>query len=285
MEDYIVKIFRDSCHTTESFVNDNLIRIVAVVEAVTAALKAGNKILLFGNGGSAADAQHLAAEFVNRFIIERPPLPAIALTTDTSVITSIGNDYDFSEIFSKQIRAVGKKGDIAWGMSTSGTSVNVVKALETAKKIGMVTVGLTGRDGGDISRIAYHALIVASTSTPHQEVHITVGHVICEMVDFKLFQRPTASKARLWPKKENGHSGSTKTQGKAGKTDPDGESQPPRKGIDGKIARRKRRLRKITTNICAAAELDNYRNAPSGRRPRDKIRERKPAQGHPAARR
>jgi D-sedoheptulose 7-phosphate isomerase len=191
MEDYIIKIFRESCHTAESFVNDNLIRIVAVVEAITAALKTGNKILLFGNGGSAADAQHLAAEFVNRFIIERPPLPAIALTTDTSVITSIGNDYDFSEIFSKQIRAIGQKGDIAWGMSTSGTSVNVVKAMETAKRIGMVTIGLTGRDGGDIARIADHSLNVASTSTPRiQEVHITAGHVICEMVDFKLFQRP-----------------------------------------------------------------------------------------------
>ncbi len=191
MEDYIIKIFRESCHTTESFINDNLIRLVAAVEAITAALKAGNKILLFGNGGSAADAQHLAGEFVNRFIIERPPLPAIALTTDTSVITSIGNDYDFSEIFSKQIRAIGQKGDIAWGMSTSGTSANVVKAMETAKKIGMVTIGLTGRDGGEIAKMADHALIVSSTSTPRiQEVHITAGHVICEMVDFKLFQRP-----------------------------------------------------------------------------------------------
>ncbi len=191
MEDYIIKIFRESNETKESFVNDNLGRIVAAVEAVTAALKAGNKILLFGNGGSAADAQHLAAEFVNRFVIERPPLPAIALTTDTSIITSIGNDYDFSDIFSKQIRAIGQKGDIAWGMSTSGTSANVVKAMETAKKIGMVTIALTGRDGGDVARIVDYALNVASTSTPRiQEVHITVGHVICEMVDFKLFQRP-----------------------------------------------------------------------------------------------
>jgi len=164
---------------------------VAVVEAVTAALKAGSQILLFGNGGSAADAQHLAAEFVNRFLIERPPLPAIALTTDTSIITSIGNDYDFTEIFSKQIRAIGRKGDIAWGMSTSGTSVNVVRGLEAAKKIGMVTIGLTGRDGGDVAKIVDHTLNVSSTSTPRiQEVHIMVGHVICEMVDFKLFQRP-----------------------------------------------------------------------------------------------
>jgi len=191
MEDYIIKIFRESSQLKESFVNENLTRIVAVVEAVTAALKGGNKILLFGNGGSAADAQHLAAEFVNRFMIERPPLPAIALTTDTSVITSIGNDYDFADIFSKQIRAIGQGGDVAWGMSTSGTSANVVKGLEAARKIGMVTVGLTGRDGGEIARIVDHALIVSSSSTPRiQEVHITVGHVICEMVDFKLFQRP-----------------------------------------------------------------------------------------------
>jgi len=191
MEDYIIKIFKESNQNKENFVNENLTRIVAVVEAVTAALKAGNKILLFGNGGSAADAQHLAAEFVNRFVIERPPLPAIALTTDTSIITSIGNDYDFSDIFSKQIRAIGQKGDIAWGMSTSGASANVIKALEIAKKMGMITIGLTGRDGGDVARMVDYALNVSSTSTPRiQEVHITVGHVICEMVDFKLFQRP-----------------------------------------------------------------------------------------------
>ena len=191
MEDYIVKIFRESNHCKEVFLNENLTRIVAVVEALTEALKAGNKILLFGNGGSAADAQHLAAEFVNRFIIERPPLPAIALTTDTSVITSIGNDYDFAEIFSKQIRAFGRKGDVAWGMSTSGTSPNVIKAMQVAKKIGMVTIGLTGRDGGELAKIVDHSLNVSATSTPRiQEVHITVGHAICEMVDFRLFQRP-----------------------------------------------------------------------------------------------
>ena len=191
MEDHIVKICKDSIEITEAFVNENLERIVRVIEAVTSALKGGNKILLFGNGGSAADAQHIAAEFVNRFLIERPPLPAIALTTDTSVITSIGNDYDFSEIFSKQIRAIGQAGDIAWGISTSGTSANVVKGLETAKKLGMITVGLTGRDGGDMARIADHFLNVASSSVPRiQEAHIIVGHMICEMVDFKLFQRP-----------------------------------------------------------------------------------------------
>lgn len=191
MEDYIVKIFRESNHCKELFLNENLTRIVAVIEALTEALKGGNKILLFGNGGSAADAQHLAAEFVNRFVIERPPLPAIALTTDTSIITSIGNDYDFTEIFSKQIRAIGRKGDVAWGMSTSGTSPNVIKAIQAAKKIGMVTVGLTGRDGGELAKIVDYPLNVSSTSTPRiQEVHITLGHVICEMIDFRLFQRP-----------------------------------------------------------------------------------------------
>ncbi len=107
MEDHIIKTFKESSRVKETFINENLSKLVNVIEALTAALKAGNKILLFGNGGSAADAQHIAAEFVNRFVIERPPLPAIALTTDTSIITSIGNDYDFSEIFSKQIRAIG----------------------------------------------------------------------------------------------------------------------------------------------------------------------------------
>ena len=191
MEDHIVKIFRESSHLKETFIAENLDVIVNVVEAITVALKAGNKILLFGNGGSAADAQHLAAEFVNRFVIERPPLPAIALSTDTSVITSIGNDYDFSEIFSKQIRAIGQAGDVAWGISTSGSSSNVIKALEVAKKMGMITIGMTGKDGGDIAKMVDYSLNVSSSSTPRiQEVHITAGHVICEMIDFKLFQRP-----------------------------------------------------------------------------------------------
>lgn len=191
MEDRIVKIFKESNQLHEIFLAENLEKIVSVVEVITRALKAGNKIMIFGNGGSAADAQHLAAEFVNRFIIERPPLPAIALTTDTSVMTSIGNDYDFSEVFSKQIRALGHSGDIAWAISTSGTSSNVVKAIEMAKKIGMVTIGFTGKGGGTVAKIVDYALNVPSNSTPRiQEVHITVGHVICEMVDFKLFQRP-----------------------------------------------------------------------------------------------
>ena len=191
MEDIIVNIFKESSQLKDSFVNENLTRIVRVIEAITAALKTGNKILIFGNGGSAADAQHLAAEFVNRFLIERPPLPAIALSTDTSIITSIGNDYDFSEVFSKQIRAIGHAGDIAWGISTSGTSKNIIKGLEQAKKMGLITIGMTGKDGGSIAGMVDYSLNVASSSTPRvQEVHITVGHVICQMVDLKLFQRP-----------------------------------------------------------------------------------------------
>ncbi|HOJ51285.1 MAG TPA: D-sedoheptulose 7-phosphate isomerase [Syntrophales bacterium] len=190
MEDLIIKIFRESSELKEAFLNENLGRIVRVAEVITEALKGGKKILLFGNGGSAADAQHLAAEFVNRFMIERPPLPAVALTTDTSVITSIGNDYDFAEIFSKQIRALGEAGDVAWGISTSGRSKNVLRGLSQAKKMGLVTVALTGRDGGEMAEVADYVLNVDSESTPRiQEVHITVGHAICQLVDYMLFQQ------------------------------------------------------------------------------------------------
>jgi D-sedoheptulose 7-phosphate isomerase len=191
MEDHIIKIFKESNRVKETFVNENLNRLIAVVETITSALKAGNKILLFGNGGSAADAQHLAAEFVNHFVIERPPLPAIALTTDSSIITSIGNDYDFSEIFSKQIRAIGQAGDIAWGISTSGNSVNVLKGLEAAKKIGLVTIAFTGKDGGSIAKIVDFPVNVSSSVTARiQEAHITAGHAICDLIDIKLFQKP-----------------------------------------------------------------------------------------------
>ncbi|MBN2178847.1 MAG: D-sedoheptulose 7-phosphate isomerase [Deltaproteobacteria bacterium] len=191
IEDIIIRTFKESSHVKEVFVNENLVRIVRIVEAITEALKGEKKILIFGNGGSAADAQHLAAEFINRFTIERPPLPAIALSTDTSVLTSIANDYDFSDVFEKQIRALGHEGDIAWGISTSGSSPNVVKALEVAKKRGMITIALTGRDGGKMASIADYHLNVASNSVPRiQEVHITVGHVICEMIDYKLFKKP-----------------------------------------------------------------------------------------------
>jgi len=191
MKDHVVKIFKESCRVKEAFINDNLGRLVNIIDVLTAALKAGNKILIFGNGGSAADAQHIAAEFVNRFIIERPPLPAVALTTDTSIITSVGNDYDFSEIFAKQIRALGQPGDVAWGISTSGNSPNVIKGLETAKKMGLITLAFTGGDGGSIGQIADLLLNISSNITARvQETHITASHAICELVDMKLFQKP-----------------------------------------------------------------------------------------------
>ncbi|HPC73515.1 MAG TPA: D-sedoheptulose 7-phosphate isomerase [Syntrophales bacterium] len=191
IEEIIKKTFQESAQIKEQFLKENLGQIIKVVNVVTGALKKGNKILLFGNGGSAADAQHLAAEFVNRFTIERPPLPAIALTTDTSIITSIGNDYDFSQIFAKQIRAIGQPADVAIGMSTSGVSHNVLLGIEMAKKMGLVTVGLTGRDGGQLAQLVDYSLNVPSSSVPRiQEVHITVGHVICQLVDYKLFQKP-----------------------------------------------------------------------------------------------
>jgi len=191
IEDLIIRSFRESNRVKEVFVNENLSRLVKAVDTITQSLNGGNKILLFGNGGSAADAQHIAAEFVNRFLIERPPLPAIALSTDTSVITSIANDYDFSEIFSKQIRAIGREGDVAWGISTSGSSLNVVKAFEVASKLGMTTIAFTGRDGGKMAGMVNLCLNVSSNITPRiQEVHITAGHVICDMVDYRLFKKP-----------------------------------------------------------------------------------------------
>ncbi len=153
------------------------------------ALEAGNKILLFGNGGSAADAQHIAAEFVNRISMDRPPLPALSLVTDASILTSISNDYSFSEVFAKQIKALGKAGDIAVGISTSGNSPNVVRAFEVAREIKLTTVALTGIDGGKMAELADYALMVSSDKTPRiQEVHITIGHVICEMVERLLFR-------------------------------------------------------------------------------------------------
>jgi len=150
-------------------------------------ITSGHKILIFGNGGSAADAQHIAAEFVNRYQIERPPLAALALTTDTSIITSIGNDYHFDEIFSKQIRALGKKDDIAMGISTSGNSKNVIRAINAGRKIGMFTIGLTGR-GGELAECADLVFTVKSDTTARiQEAHITLGHILCDLVERILF--------------------------------------------------------------------------------------------------
>ncbi len=143
--------------------------------------------MIFGNGGSAADAQHLAAEFVNRFQIERPPLAAVALTTDSSILTSIGNDYDFNEVFSKQVAALGRTVDVAWGISTSGNSANVVEGIRTARRIGMRTIAMSGR-GGALAECVDLVLTVASDTTARiQECHITLGHILCDLVDRNLY--------------------------------------------------------------------------------------------------
>ncbi len=192
MKDQIAQIFRESADVKLRFAKQNSEALVKTVKAIVDAFKAGNKVLLFGNGGSAADAQHIAAEFVNRFLIERPPLPALALTTDTSVLTSISNDYGYAESFSKQVKALGKEGDVAIGISTSGTAANVIKAVKVAREMGLKTVGLTGGDGGDLAKAVDIALIVDSRTVPRiQEVHITAGHVICGMVDQMLFYQPS----------------------------------------------------------------------------------------------
>ena len=169
-------------------VDKHLEPLTAAARLLAKALRDGQKVLIFGNGGSAADAQHLAAEFVNRFQIERPPLAAVALTTDTSILTAVGNDYDFSDIFMKQIQALGRPGDVAWGISTSGNSPNVVKALQAARHLGMHTLAVTGRDGGKMAPLADIALIVPSDQTPRiQEVQLTMGHILVDLVDFLLF--------------------------------------------------------------------------------------------------
>jgi D-sedoheptulose 7-phosphate isomerase len=190
MENIILKRFKESSEVNTRFLKENLPKLVDLIKMTAQTFEVGNKIFFFGNGGSAADAQHLAAEFVNRYVIDRPPLPAIALTTDTSILTSVSNDLSFNDIFAKQLRALGKEGDIAIGISTSGNSSNVAKALEVAKEMRMKTVALTGNDGGVLAKIADISLIVPSTSTPRiQEIHILVGHILCEMVEHQLFFR------------------------------------------------------------------------------------------------
>lgn len=188
MKDIVTKTLEESIRVKESFVNKNMDGLLTAAQRMATCFAADHKLLIFGNGGSAADAQHIAAEFVNRFAVERKPLSALALSTDTSILTSIANDYSFDEVFSKQVRALGRKDDIALGISTSGNSKNVIVALETARDLGLYTVGLTGHGGGEMARCCDLALIVDSRETPRiQEAHITAGHILCELVDRILF--------------------------------------------------------------------------------------------------
>jgi phosphoheptose isomerase len=159
----------------------------AIVEAalvITECLRSGGKLLFFGNGGSAADAQHLAAEFVGRFVKERRGLPAMALTTNSSILTAVGNDYGFDQIFARQVEALGRAGDVAVGISTSGKSPNVIAGIKEARKRHLKTIGLSGRDGGELSKCVEIAITIAAENTAQiQECHIAIGHIICELVE------------------------------------------------------------------------------------------------------
>jgi D-sedoheptulose 7-phosphate isomerase len=190
LEKIIESALRECIRSKEDFVREHGSKLIRFAERIALAFTKDRKLMLCGNGGSAADAQHLAAEFVNRFLLERPPLPAIALTTDTSVITSISNDYSFEEIFTKQIKAVGREGDVLLAMTTSGNSPNVLSALTTAKKMGIYSAVLTGGEGGKTAKVVDLCLAVKAASTPRiQEVHIFAGHLICQLVDHFLFQK------------------------------------------------------------------------------------------------
>jgi phosphoheptose isomerase len=178
--------FAESTRLHERVLRDGKGReaILFAARAVGDALKRGHKVLAFGNGGSAADAQHFAAELVGRFTRERQALPAIALTTDTSALTAIGNDYGFDRVFARQVEALGRKDDVAIGISTSGESKNVLSAFDTANAAGLLTIALTGRDGGAIGRAAgIHVNVPSSMTSRVQEVHRTILHVICELVE------------------------------------------------------------------------------------------------------
>ena len=158
--------------------------IVDAAALIAQCLRSGGKLLLFGNGGSAADAQHLAAEFVGRFQMERHPLPAIALTTDSSILTAVGNDYGFEQIFARQVQALGRSGDVAIGISTSGNSSNVTGAIKQAAKQDLNTIGLAGRDGGSLAKCVDISITVACSNAARvQECHITIGHILCELVE------------------------------------------------------------------------------------------------------
>jgi len=208
----IQAIFAESIAAKQRFLREHAATIERVVQVAVDALRNGKKILLFGNGGSAADAQHIAAEFVNRYEMDRPPLPAVALTTDTSALTSIANDFSYEEVFSKQVEALGRAGDVAWAISTSGNSPSILRAVEACRRLGIHTVGFTGGSGGKLAKLVDMSLCVSATTRTAriQETHILVGHTICDLVDRALFgdlqsrvapvsARPAARRARRGP--------------------------------------------------------------------------------------
>jgi D-sedoheptulose 7-phosphate isomerase len=190
MQSYINNQIKQSLEIKRAILeNDKLTTLIKeVAEKAVEVYRTGNKTLIAGNGGSAADAQHIAGEFVSRFYFDRPGLPSIALTTDTSVLTAVGNDYGFEELFARQIQANGVQGDMFIGISTSGNSKNVIKALHACKEKGLITVGLTGESGGKMTDLCDYCIQVPSNETPRiQESHILIGHIICAVVEESIF--------------------------------------------------------------------------------------------------
>jgi D-sedoheptulose 7-phosphate isomerase len=192
MKDRISKIIQTSIDTKTKILSDEVLMatIEKVTNVVTEAFRNGNKVLFCGNGGSAADAQHLAAEFSGRFYTDRDPLPSEALHCNTSYLTAVANDYGYDVVYSRMIKGMGRKGDVLIGLSTSGNSVNIIKAMEEATKIGMINVVFTGEGGGKLKDVCDYLINVPSNDTPRiQESHITVGHIICELVESELFKK------------------------------------------------------------------------------------------------
>jgi D-sedoheptulose 7-phosphate isomerase len=190
MKKFIENQIKNSFEVKQAiYENKELMELIQEVsKVVTEAYKKGNKTLIAGNGGSAADAQHIAGEFVSKFYFDRPGLASIALTTDTSILTAIGNDYGYEKLFSRQVQANGVKGDVFIGISTSGNSVNIVKALEECKEKGITTIGLTGQSGGKMKELCDYCICVPSNETPRiQESHILIGHIICAVVEEEIF--------------------------------------------------------------------------------------------------
>ncbi len=190
MKNYIKEQVKQSFLTKQAiYENEALLdTIVEVAKACIKAYKKGKKTILAGNGGSAADAQHIAAELVGRYGFDRPSIPSLALTTDTSNLTAIGNDYGYDQVFSRQLEGMGQEGDVFFGISTSGNSQNVINAFEVAKKKNITTVALVGRDGGVMAKMADFAVVVPSDATPRiQESHILIGHIICDIIEKELF--------------------------------------------------------------------------------------------------
>jgi D-sedoheptulose 7-phosphate isomerase len=190
MRDTIVEILEENKTVTTLIIKDHVDDITRLIQLIITAYKTGKKIVLFGNGGSAADAQHIVGELVGRFKLERKPLRAIALTTDISVVTSIANDYGFENVFSRQIEAQVDEGDIVIGISTSGKSPNVLKGLHVARTKGATIVGLTGMNGTTLKEFSDITIMVPSDNTPRiQEAHIIIGHILCELVERTLFEK------------------------------------------------------------------------------------------------